>query len=131
MKTLKQSLYNPEKTRAALNAFFNICEAWKLNDSQKRILLGNPSERTFYQWKKKLAGSLSHDHFERISYILGIYKALHILFTNYANADAWITKLNKAPLFGGKSALERMLSGNVADLYLVRQYLDAERGGWS
>jgi hypothetical protein len=30
-----------------------------------------------------------------------------------------------------RSALERMLSGQVADLFVVRQYLDAQRGGWA
>jgi len=39
-----------------------------------------------------------------------------------------VRKPNNEPLFGGRSALERMLSGQVADLYVVRQYLDAERG---
>jgi len=46
-------------------------------------------------------------------------------------ADAWISKRNTAPLFGGKSALARMLGGQVSDLYVVRQYLDAQRNGWS
>ena len=42
-----------------------------------------------------------------------------------------MSKPNQAALFGGKSALERMLAGNVADLLAVRQYLDAQRGGWA
>ena len=65
---------------------------------------------------------------ERISYVLGIYKALQILIPDEARADAWIATPNTAPLFGGHSALERMLGGNVGDLYAVRQYLDAQRG---
>jgi hypothetical protein len=74
---------------------------------------------------------LSRDTLERISYILGIYKALQILLPDAAAADAWIKKPNSATPFGGRSALERMLSGNVSDLYAVRQYLDAMRGGWA
>jgi hypothetical protein len=46
-----------------------------------------------------------------------------------AAADAWVRKPNAAPVFGGRPALAQMLSGNVADLYVVRQYLDASRGG--
>ena len=64
-----------------------------------------------------------------MSYVLGIYKALQILLPDAEAADAWVRKPNAAPLFGGKPALHRMLSGNVADLYVVRQYLDAWRGG--
>ena len=54
---------------------------------------------------------------------------LQVLLPKPEAADGWIKKPNTAPLFGGKSALDRMLSGQVADLYVVRQYLDAQRGG--
>jgi hypothetical protein len=70
---------------------------------------------------------LSQDVLERISYLLGIYKALHILFPNDAQTDAWIRRPSGAALFGGASALDRTLGGQVADLFVVRQYLDAER----
>ena len=71
------------------------------------------------------------DLLERLSYVFGIYKDLQVLLPDPAAADAWIRKPNSAPLFNGRSALDRLLSGHVADLYVVRQYLDAERGGWS
>jgi hypothetical protein len=72
--------------------------------------------------------ALPRDTLERLSYIFGIYKALQILLPRSDAADAWVKKANTAPIFGGRSALERMLSGQVADLYVVRQYLDAQRG---
>jgi len=71
---------------------------------------------------------LSNDVFERISYVLGIYGALHSLFVDAGQADGWIKRSNLAPLFCGCSALERMLAGHVADLYLVRRHLDAQLG---
>lgn len=114
----------------ALRAFFRIAAAWKLTAKQERILLGSPPESTFFKWKKDQAGNLSRDVLERISYVIGIYKALQILFPDPARADEWISRPNSGPLFQGQSALQRMLSGNVGDLYVVRQYLDAERGGW-
>ena len=82
-------------------------------------------------WKRTGAGQLTRDTLERLSYVLGIYKALQVLLPSPEAADAWVRKPNAAPLFGGKPALARMLSGNVADLYVVRQYLDAQRGGWT
>ena len=94
-------------------------------------LLGNPPRSTFYRWKQGAKVALPHDTLERISYIFGIYSALQVLLPRPEAADAWIRKPNAAPLFGGRSALDRMLSGQVGDLYLVRQYLDAQRGGWS
>jgi hypothetical protein len=112
----------------ALRSFFRLAEHWDLRVAEQRKLLGDPPESTFYKWKREQAGGLGRDTLERISYLLGIWKALQILFPDPAQADAWLRKPNAAPLFGGHSALERMLSGNVADLYVVRQYLDAQRG---
>lgn len=112
----------------ALRAFFSIANAWDLSTAQQRKLLGNPPSSTFFKWKRELTGSLPRDVLERISYVLGIYKALQILIPDETRADAWVSSPNTAPLFGGQSALDRMLGGNVGDLYVVRQYLDAQRG---
>ena len=115
-----------------LRVFFNIAQSWQLKNEHEMVLLGQPSRSLYFKWKKDpQSASLSKDTLERISYILGIYKALQILLPDPKAADAWVSKPNTAPMFGGKSALDRMLSGNVSDLYVVRQYLDATRGGWA
>lgn len=114
----------------ALRAFFRIAGRWQLDTEQQRQLLGNPGRSTYFRWKRDQRGPLPHDVLERISYLLGIYKALHILFADDAQADGWVNRANAAPLFGGDTALARMLGGQVADLFVVRQYLDAQRG-WS
>jgi len=114
----------------AIRTFFRIAEAWKLNTDDQVKLLGEPSRATFFNWKKNPGVELYRDTIERISYIVGIYRALQILLPDPAATDAWIHKENTAALFGGKSALDRMLSGYVSDLFLVRQYLDGQRGGW-
>lgn len=115
---------------AALRTFFNIARDWRLSTQEQMQLLGLSASSTFFKWKKDPAVTLPRDTLERISYILGIYKALQILLPKQEAADDWVRKPNQASPFGGLSALERMLSGNVADLFVVRQYLDAERGGW-
>lgn len=112
----------------ALRAFFRISDRWDLDTEQERLLLGSPGRSTFFRWKRDLSGQLPQDALERISYILGIYKALHLLFSDDRQADGWVRRPNAAPLFGGRPALERMLGGQVADLFVVRQYLDAQRG---
>ena len=113
----------------ALRTLFRIAEAWQLGNRELMKLLGSPPRSTFYKWKQGEPVTLPHDVLERISYVFGIYSALQVLLPKPEAADAWIKKPNSAPLFGGKSALDRMLSGQVADLYVVRQYLDAQRGG--
>ena len=116
---------------AALRAFFRIAELWGLGSRDQTTLLGLSSPSTFFKWKRDPNVALPRDALERISYVLGIYKALQLLLPDRQAADAWVRKPNTATLFGGRSALDRMLSGNVSDLFVVRQYLDAQRGGWA
>jgi hypothetical protein len=118
-----------EMAQAGLRAFFRIAALWGLNVDEQVTLLGAPSRSTYFKWKKEGAESLPRDVLERISYLLGIYKALQILLPEESAADEWVRRPNDATPFAGRSALERMLSGNVADLYEVRRYLDAQRGG--
>lgn len=113
---------------AGLRAFANIAERWGLSVAEQQKLLGIASRSTFFKWRREREPRLQMDTLERLSYLLGIYKALQILLPDPRAADEWVRKPNNAPPFGGSSALERMLSGQVADLFVVRQYLDAERG---
>jgi hypothetical protein len=113
---------------AGLRTFFRIATLWQLSVDEQLVLLGSPGRSTYFKWKKEGAGSLPRDVLERLSYVLGIYKALQVLLPEESAADAWVRKSNDALPFGGRSALDRMLSGNVADLYEVRRYLDGERG---
>lgn len=122
--------HDPKKVSGpALRTFFRIANAWKLDNKEQMMLLGHPPRSTFFRWRQARGVALPKDTLERLSYIFGIYAALQVLLPRSEAADAWIKKPNAAPLFGGRSALERMLSGQVGDLYLVRQYLDAQRGG--
>jgi hypothetical protein len=118
---------------AALRTFFDIAKAWKLDEPQAMTLLGfdENSRSTYFRWKKNPERArLGKDKLERLSYIFGIYKGLQILLPKPEAADGWLHRPNHAAPFGGRPALERMLSGHVADLYEVRRYLDAQRG-WS
>ena len=117
-----------DKGAVALRAFFNIAKAWGLDEKEQMSLLGLTSRSTLQSWKAGKVSRLDRDKLERISYILGIYKALHILLPVRQIADEWVHQPNTAPIFGGRSALDRMTAGNVADLQIVRQYLDAELG---
>jgi hypothetical protein len=125
---------DPAKTAgAALRTYFNIVDAWNLDTGQAMTLLGfdGRTRSTFFKWKRDPESArLTREKLERLSYLFGIYKDLQILLPKPEAADTWIHRPNDAPLFAGRPALDRMLSGNVADLYVVRKYLDAQRG-WS
>jgi Protein of unknown function (DUF2384). len=117
-----------DESAAALRAFFQIAEAWKLSTDDQIKLLGSPGRSTFFKWKKETP-QLPPDTVERVSHVLSIYRSLELLLPDPTAADSWVHQPNKAPLFNGKSAMDRMLSGQFSDLYTVRQYLDAQRGG--
>lgn len=121
-----------QMSAAGLRAFFNIARDWKLGEKEQLVLLGSPGRSTLFKWKASPeTARLGRDTLERISYLLGIYKSLQILLPDPAAADGWVRRANAATMFGGRSALDRMLAGNVGDLLAVRQYLDAMRGGWA
>src|SRR3954453_22257432 len=121
-------LSSPRAAGAALRTFFRLAEAWDLSVAEQTTLLGVP-KATLYQWKQGKVAPLDRHLLERLSHLFGIYSSLQILFPATRRADEWLRKPNSAPLFDGHSALDRMLGGQVADLYVVRQYLDAQRGG--
>ena len=118
----------PEEAAAMLRAAFNLFRLWRVGDSEARTLLGSPSASTYYRWKRGEIGTVPHDTAWRLGDLMGIHKALRHMFTDPARGYAWIAKPNAA--FAGRSALDRMLAGAPSDLTAVRNYLDAERGGW-
>lgn len=112
----------------ALRTFFHLADVWSLSEKEQMKLLGLESRSTLQSWKAGRVSKFSRDTLERISYLLGIFKAINILLPEPGRADAWMRAPNKAPIFNGGTALDRMTSGLVSDLYVVRQYLDAQRG---
>lgn len=115
-----------ESSQSALALFFSLAEKWSLTADQQMRLLGSPARSTFFKWKKE-GGLISGDTLERISHLLSIYKALQILFPDPDRADEWLRRSDK--YFEEYSALDVMLGGKLSDIYRVREYVDAQRGG--
>lgn len=114
---------------SGLKAFFNIMERWKVRDEDARALLGGVSNGPYYELKRATAGKvLEADRLLRISYLIGIFKALHILHSRTL-ADQWVGMPNSNRLFGGETPLAYMVRGGVPALQTVRRLLDARRGG--
>jgi uncharacterized protein (DUF2384 family) len=124
-----RSEFDNARTRKALEGFFAIMTLWGADAKQMRRILGSPPERTFYAWKAGQARRVPEDLVRRIGYVAGIYKALQILYSDSAQADAWVRRPNRH--FGDQTPLERMAAGDVTDLADVRRYLDAARAPWS
>lgn len=113
---------------SALKGFFKLAQAWGLRDEDACVLLGGVSSSSYYEWKKKPDRVLEVDRLTRISYLLGIYKSLHILYGDKL-ADQWVHMPNRNVLFGGRTPLAYMMEGGLIAMQAVRQLLDARRGG--
>lgn len=115
-------------SRSALRAFFNIMQRWSIRDADARQLLGGVASSTFYDYKRDPDRVLDQDKLTRISYLVGVFKALHILHGDDL-ADRWITMPNRNRIFRGRSPLAYMLQGGAPAIQTVRRLLDARRGG--
>ena len=115
-------------TAAALPALLRLADAWRLTDAQTAELLGGVSLSTLRRWRRVPPEDLGVDGLTRASYLLGIYRALHVILDD-ANADRWVTEPNAGPMFDGRTPLEVIGRGGIPALDRVRAHLDGVRGG--
>lgn len=121
-------LVRKQMSAPAMQAFLNIAAAWQLSVKDQQSLLGWPASSTFFKYKSGRVGTLPYDTLIRISLVLGIFKALHILYPEEHLADGWVKLPNGNPLFGGRPALTMMTDAGIDGLYQVRRLLDGRRG---
>lgn len=113
---------------AAITAFLRIAEFWNLKNEECMDLLGGISNGKLHSLKKSRKGSLTQDELTRVSCLIGIYKALNILFgQNLANQ--WVRRPNSNPMFNNASPLSLLIHGGIPALINVRRLLDSRRGG--
>ena len=127
-------LSRPEERRrlsaAALKALFNIVDRWQIRDEDARQLLGGISNGAYYLLKNARASgkTLDQDRLMRISYLIGIFKSLNILYSQRL-ADQWMQLPNTNPIFAGRTPLDYIVRGGAPAMDIVRRLLDARRGG--
>jgi hypothetical protein len=114
-------------SKSAVDGLFGIAEKWQMPLERVGDLLGGVPRSSLYKLKSA-AGTLRQDELTRISYVVGIYKALHVLLPE-GLADRWMTEPNNYFLFAGQAPLDYILRAGIPGLQQVRSYLDAARGG--
>ena len=115
-------------TPDAVRAFFIIVDCWKIRDDDARRLLGGISNGAYYALKKGPRRPLDEDRLRRISYLVGIFKALNTLYGDEL-ADLWMQRPNRNRIFGGLTPCEYLVRGGLPAFATVRQLLDARRSG--
>jgi hypothetical protein len=119
--------FSEAESAAMLRACVQLFARWGLTDAQAGVLLDVPPT-TWRRWKTGAPGRIGRDGQARLSNLLGIHKALRLIFVEPERGYRWVRAANAA--FDGRSALDVMLDGDLVDLMRVRRYLDAERGAW-
>lgn len=115
----------PKDLSGALRTVLNILDAWDISPKDRLALLDCDQE-TYNRWLEiRQLGEIPSDTLTRLSYILGIYSALQVLFPDPAISDKWIHRPNGAPEFGGQTPFAIMAQGKIDDLARVRRFLDS------
>lgn len=117
---------------AGLRTFARIVGKWRLPAADAMALLGVDSRSTYYDLLKraretKEVKGLSRDQLDRLSYLMGIYEAIRVLFPHSEESrNEWVSRANTASLFGGRSPVEIMRSSMIG-LYQTFTHLVAAR----
>ncbi len=122
------SAYSEEEVHAMQRTIVNIFACWRVNDVDAAIVLGGISAKTFRRWKDGEFGRVNRDLADRMSNLLGIHKALRIIFADPQTGYGWIKSVNDT--LNEKSPLDVMKMGGMEDIVRMRRYLDSVRGGW-
>jgi hypothetical protein len=122
-KSVRERLSHP-----GLKAFFNIMRRWQVKDEDARVLLGGVTNGPYYQMKRDPDRLLDTDRLTRVSLLIGIFKALHVLHSE-SLADRWIQLPNANRIFGGATPLDYMTRGGLPAIETVRRLVDARRAG--
>ena len=128
LQTFAHAADRSRLTPTALKAVRSLVAAWGVTGDDAAALVGvSPST-----WDRINADgwhqTLSQDQLTRISALVGIFKALHLLFSDEM-ADRWPRLQNSGPLFQNLSPITAMQQGGIPLMLDVRQHVDALRGG--
>jgi hypothetical protein len=128
LQTFAQDEDRKRLTPSAVKAVLRLVAAWDGSNADGAALLG-VSESSWDRMKAgRWDGTLSQDQLTRASALIGIFKGLHLLFTD-SMADRWPLLPNRGPIFDRKSPIEAMVEGGIPRMLETRQYIDALRGG--
>lgn len=117
-----------EAAAAGLEAFRRLTEIWALSNEEAAALL-DVTDRTWSRMKKPgWTGRVSQDQLLRLSALVGLYKALHLYFSDTL-ADRWPKLPNNGPVFKGSAPVAFMLAGGLPAIMHARDYVDALRSG--
>ena len=128
MQLASNSSSIPISKEVIWKSFSNLVQRFDFKEREALILLGDMPRSSYMKGMSEGSTNLDRDKRDRVSYLLGIYKGLRLLFDDSTQAVTWINRENSLPPFNGMTPKEYMLEGGVVRLAEVRQFLDFWRG---
>jgi uncharacterized protein (DUF2384 family) len=125
---LTDSATRKKLSPAAIQALFRLSEKWGLKNEDAMGLLGGISNGRYYELKKSRKGVLTQDELTRVSLLIGIFKALNILFSEKL-ANQWISRPNSNAMFKNAPPLAFLIEAGIPGMLHVRRLLDARGVG--
>ncbi len=116
------------KAATIVKAVVRATESWGLSNRQSALLFDVPPATWGRMKAGAFTGRLDVDKLTRASLIVGIFKALRLLF-NRAMVTNWPTARNTGPIFQGRTPVDFMIEGGIPAMLRTRRYLDGIRGG--
>lgn len=103
-----------------------IFDRWRLTDKDAMLLLGTNSVAYINDLRVGTVGLTTRDMQDRAILLLKIYEGVHSLLREPAAEVSWIS--SALPAFGNRTILDTMRGGSIADLILVRAFVDHANG---
>jgi hypothetical protein len=114
-----------DEAAALARATTGLAKVWRLTDHEACGLLGGIAAITWSEWKLGKIGTVPDDARGRMAHLIGIHRNLRLVFADPDRGYAWIRAANAD--FGGRSALEFLLDGDISAFVSLRNQLDPER----
>ncbi|WP_320821794.1 antitoxin Xre-like helix-turn-helix domain-containing protein [Reinekea sp.] len=124
----KTPVTNDAKVHAAWKALPELAKRFQFTEANMLVLMGDMPRATYRKGVQLHTTRLNRDQLDRVSYLLGIMKALRILYVDSLQAYGWIDRANSLPPFNGMAPRQYLLDGSLRHLSDTRRMLDAWRG---
>lgn len=124
----KTQIASIDRTRVG-KMLMNLFAHWQITTGEQLSLLGlsKDNRRALTQYRSGQPLSKDRDKLERAGVLLGIHKSLRLLFPHNRDlAYGWMTQPNRA--FKGATPVQLIDEQGMVGLYMVRAYLDVQRG---
>jgi len=112
--------------RASLDAFFEITASWRLTQSQRRVLLGSPTDERWFQFIRDRQPRMTPGEFSCVQAVVQLDEALSNCVNDPGEAARWLRTLEMEPPFFGRTPLALLLRG-LEDFKAVADFLRSRR----